>query len=380
MTRYSFISAGPLTAAHAALLISQGNTVLIATQSDHPGNVPNIREAGDRLTAAGSITGTFDVETGTVKDAVETSCTMVLTAPANAHEDIAAVFAEFDLSNHTLLIEPGSAFALVYARALRRNGKAAYAAKQIVVSSTAFVATRFSTTDRATVNVLDVKAQVELASITADPGTKQSITTMFPASQTLLWYPDLASIFFANTNATVHPRALMWALDNGSVNTLFYREAVPSVAEEIEELDAERRTIFAALLRLWAQANGKTDLEAYAGALSRTYLDYANGWYGKEETDYVRFVQTLPAYATISAPSTPVHRYFLEDVKKLLVLMFDIALTCGVKAPMMEATINDVGRRLGQNLMDTGMTLKSLELENASPAEIYDALNGSLPK
>jgi opine dehydrogenase len=353
--RIGFIGAGNVATAHAAFLRMHQHHVVLSGIMGHLGAVTMIQNNGGTLRATGMIEGTFNVETNQVADVIDSTEILFVTTTANGYEEVARQLARFDLSKRTLFVIPENGFSAVARRRIRPE----FFPGIILGTTTSPYVSRIS--GNAEVSVLGLKKKVEIAASqdrVADK-LKTLIKSIFP--QTLDWYPDLASIFFGCTNAVVHPPAMLWAkhkLDQG-VDVLFYGECVPAALERILAVDDERLTIATKL-----------------GIKSRPALSFSNGWYGTEAPDFMTFVQRLPAYRAISAPTTMNHRYLTEDAKCLLVLMRDIGGRVGVATPAMDGVIAEVGETLGEDLTQTGVTLRSLGLQDASPAEILAALNG----
>ena len=351
--RVGFIGAGNLTAAHASFLQSKGIDILLSALPNHLGIIPKVEENGSRIDVLDG--ASFPVKTGTIAEALQADFTF-LTVPGSGHEAAAAELAQHDLGNTNLIVTPGNLFTLLLGMKLERERfpKALFATTTSPYASRVMAGT-------AKVAVLGTKSQIEIAaSAPLAKEDQQTIAGLFP--QPVVWYADIASIFLGCTNAIVHPPAMLWAKAKirAGETLAFYTECVPPAVPRICALDAER-----------------IGLAATLGLSSKTFLAYSNAWYGKNCPDFATFVRALDAYHTVAAPTTMNHRYLTEDVKCLLVFMRDWAQASHCITTEMDSVIAETGEVLGEDLMQTGMTLRSVGLMDASPSKIIAALNGA---
>jgi opine dehydrogenase len=352
--RIGFIGAGAVATALTAFLRMNQHHVVLSGSPGHLDAITSIRSNENRLNSTGLIAKTFEIEILAIEDLVRSTRTIFITTTANGHTEVIRRLTKFDLSSHTLVIVPENGFSA----ALRSQLQSNFLPKVIFGTTTAPYISRFL--GEATVAILGIKEKIEIAASQQhlSNDAKVVISDLFPCQ--LEWYPNIASIFFGCTNAVVHPPALLWARDKiaAGAQLPFYGECVPAALGRILAIDAERLTI-------------ATEL----GVQSQAALAFSNGWYGNNAPDFKSFVQNLPAYGAISAPTTMNHRYLTEDVQCLLLLMRDIGRKLRVRTPAMDSIIAEVEVTLGMDLLATGVTLSSLGLQDASPMEVLAALN-----
>ena len=98
-------------------------------------------------------------------------------------------------------------------------------------------------------------------------------------------------------------------------------------------------------------------------------------YYGCEDCCLYNAIKTVPAYQTITAPSTLDHRYISEDVACTLVPLQQLAQTAGVKTPMIDSVINIATILSGVDLSQSGRTLEKLGWAEKTHKEIIRLIN-----
>ncbi|MDX0654385.1 vitopine synthase [Sinorhizobium medicae] len=285
---------------------------------------------------------------------VEGATLIVLAVPTMGQEGILRSLRPFDLSKVVLVALPGSATSLV-AKQILAQAKAPIA---IVESTTSPYACRRKGNK---VFMLGLKKTFEVAANAPVQDWCYYLAALFP--NPLQWYRCPASIFLSNTNPVAHPPGILaarGAIESG-VRPLpkFYGGFVANAIEEVLAIDDERLAIVAAL-----------------GLESESDFGYCKKWYGGEAPDSKQFYQTYEGYAAVETPPSMNHRYLTEDVKHIMVLWVEIARLCQVAVPRMEGVIEAASDVLGENLLQTGRTLRSIGLVNATPSAVLNALRG----
>ncbi len=361
----AIIGAGNLGAALAVHLRKQLYTVLLAATQGHPGLTQEIEQNDNQLTEIDGKEGiekevegvTVSVNTGGVEDAV-CSNIIFITVPVSAQEDIIKTLAQHNLQNKTLIFMPcGIAAGLIQTHMQKDH------MPEIILGT---VSSPYAShkRDNGKIAITRVKNQLEIASTKEISDTqKDRFANLFPSP--LVWYQDLASIFISNVNPVIHPvihPATMLIsrelIVNSNPKPLFYEICMNNAKERISDVDKERCSLADAM-------NLKTE----------TLPKLIQNWYTPHAKSYNDSVNSTPTYKGCQAPPFQ-HRYLTEDVKYLMVLMHEIAAKYKVKIPNITWIINEAVIALGENLCETGTTLKSLGLENATPHQITQWING----
>jgi opine dehydrogenase len=109
----TIIGAGPCGCAFAADLASRGKSVMLYAHPDHRGGTDMIEKNDGWLDAAGEISGKFQIKTTSdLYIAIRHSPFIVTTVPSYGQDTILTLLSQFDLKNHTLIINVGNFFYL----------------------------------------------------------------------------------------------------------------------------------------------------------------------------------------------------------------------------------------------------------------------------
>ena len=174
------IGAGPCGCAFAADLASRGKSVMLYGHPDHRGAVPMIERNDGWLKASGAISGKFQVKTTSdLYLAIRHSHFIVTTVPSYGQDTILQALSQFDLRNHTLVINVGNFFYLA-----ARQKVNAHAILETDISPYAV---------RITGDTVFVKGVKKSLSIWADPSTTPGRTTQSPGR---VWPPTSSRIHF----------------------------------------------------------------------------------------------------------------------------------------------------------------------------------------
>jgi len=98
-------------------------------------------------------------------------------------------------------------------------------------------------------------------------------------------------------------------------------------------------------------------------------------YYGCEDCCLYNAIRTVPAYQTITAPSTLDHRYISEDVACTLVPLQQLAQKANVKTPMIDSVINIATILSGVDLSQSGRTLAKLGWADKTHKDIIRLIN-----
>ncbi|KAJ5169438.1 uncharacterized protein N7500_002221 [Penicillium coprophilum] len=366
----TIIGAGPCGCAFAADLASRGKSVMLYAHPDHRGGTDMIERNNGWLNAAGEISGKFQIQTTSdLYLAIRHSPFIVTTVPSYGQDTILTLLSQFDLRNHTLIINVGNFFYLsarskINAHAILETDISPYATR--IQGDTVFV--------KGCKKTLSIWAeppsttQVERLDPQAELGLRQKVEMIF--SQKLVWCQNLLEVGLNNVNPVVHcPAALMNAgwIEATKGDFYFYAQGMsPSVSRVTEKVDKERLAI--------SHAYGLeiTPITAYMNQ------NYNND---REYSDYHDFASGSVVHnKTKSSPTTLNHRYLLEDVLYGLVPWYELGLKCGLPSPTIRALIEMAAAVSGFDYFEHGRTLKSAGLDDATRDQVLDALGGPVDK
>ncbi|KAJ5597876.1 hypothetical protein N7537_007960 [Penicillium hordei] len=362
----TIIGAGPCGCAFAADLASRGKSVMLYAHPDHRGGTDMIEKNNGWLNAAGEISGKFQIKTTSdLYIAIRHSPFIVTTVPSYGQDTILTLLSQFDLRNHTLIINVGNFFYLsarskINAHAILETDISPYATR--IQGDTVFV--------KGCKKTLSIWAeppnttQVERLDPQAELGLRHKVEMIF--SQKLVWCQNLLEVGLNNVNPVVHcPAALMNAgwIEATKGDFYFYAQGMsPSVSRVTEKVDKERLAI--------SHAYGLeiTPITAYMNQ------NYNND---REYSDYHDFASGSVVHnKTKSSPSSLNHRYLLEDVLYGLVPWYELGLKCGLTSPTIRALIEMAAVVSGFDYFEHGRTLKSAGLGDASKDQVLHALGG----
>lgn len=359
--RVGIIGVGGLTGAFAPSLLRNGDETIVAPLGDRLSNTVAIQANRNRIVVTGDLAGTYALETGNIVDVVNSTEVFFNTVPASGHPAVLEELAKYNLSGHIVGSLPGSGFSFLASTMLDKDKFPL----NIIESSTAPAASRLS---GANAHIGAFKAQIEMAS--AHPLTaaqKDRISGMFKPK--IVWFPNLVSIFFLNTNPVVHAPIIFRFKERMEAGEEmgFYTYCARGAEEDIYKLEAERLALIDAVNR-----QTTFDVETIG------FFQLAKGWYNWPAETYADFAETVPAYRAIKAPKGDLknNRMVQEDIKRILVFWRELSRKAGLRTPEMDKIIGKFEDDLKEDFMETGWTLKSEGLENASLEEIISYING----
>ncbi|MCC7487115.1 MAG: NAD/NADP octopine/nopaline dehydrogenase family protein [Burkholderiales bacterium] len=290
----------------------------------------------------------IEVITNDVREAMSGAGAVIIMAPAQAHEGIAAAVAPhlekrqicFAAPGHTLTLVPGT---------LRRLG---HARPVTCGSSTLPYICRKTSATR--VRVSRASAKLRFAAFPAYR-TAELAERLRPLFPSLFPVPTLLDTLFPYTNAIHHPPALLCNIgrveSTGGDYCHYYEGITPSVGALIDRLDEERRAIGAAY--------GCSVDRLSEHFFQMGYTD-ANGRAGG--TAYAVFHNSEPN-RWIKAPSSIDHRFFNEDIPFGLVPFSELGGLAGVPTPVTDAVILLASTIAGKPYRETGLNARKLGMQ-----------------
>jgi opine dehydrogenase len=363
------IGAGPCGCAFAADLASRGKSVMLYGHPDHRGGTAMIENNDGWLNSSGAVTGRFQIKTTSdMYLAIRHSQFIVTTVPSYGQDTILQLLSQFDLRNHTLIINVGNFFYLsarqkINAHAILETDISPYATR--ITGDTVFVK---GVKKSLAIWTEPPTTQVERLDAGAETNLRRQIESIF--SQKLVWCQNLLEVGLNNINPVVHcPAALMNAgwIEATKGDFYFYAQGMsPSVSRVTEKVDKERLAI--------AHAYG-LDLVPITTYMNHNYSN------DREYSDYHDFaVGSVIHNKTKSSPTTLKHRYLLEDILYGMVPWYELGLKCGLNSPTIRAIIEMASVVSGFDYFEHGRNLKAAGLGDATKEQVLMALGGPLDK
>ena len=298
--------------------------------------------------------------TGDIREAVDGADLIMLTLPSSALAQCAAKLAPLLTPERIVFINPGhTGGGLHFVAALRAAGYSKPVQTCETVTLTAHVphdrrlnGQRVQLRRKSGVRVLS-RQECNAFLRRAFAGVS---TIGIPA-------PNVFETAFMNINATFHPAGMVMntgcSIEHSRGDFLFYREGMsPSVARVAEEVDRERIAIANAL-----------------GIPTMTFLEVFHrvGLTTKEgmQSGSIRAacLASVPNL-TVKSPPQLAHRYIYEDVGFGLVPMTELARLAGMPSPAMDALITLANYALGEDLRQTGLTLKKMGIAGKKVSDL----------
>ncbi|KAI0561706.1 vitopine synthase [Gracilaria domingensis] len=309
----------------AVHLRKKGRSVCLAGTPDHQGIIPELRKNGNKLIEVDGSSGlhhesegvTVKVNIGNIAQAVLARI-IIVAVPISAQEDVVKALSCHNLSGRILIFMPcGIAAGLVHTAMSKQSMP-----KIIVGTVSSPFASR--TRGKGKIAITRTKKQLEIGSSERTTAAfRRSLASLFP--QKLVWYPNLASIFFSNVNPVIHPATMLVSKEviaNSNPALYSMRNACPPLSS---------------LLRQWTMRDANWPIFSVSKQ-TRCLNSFGIG-------------RRAPLFN---------HRYLIEDVKFLLVLKCGIAAKAPFSTPNFNRIISEASDVLGEDLWKTGTTLDSL--------------------
>ncbi|KAJ5090043.1 hypothetical protein N7532_008727 [Penicillium argentinense] len=364
------IGAGPCGCAFAADLSSRGKSVMLYGHPDHRGAIPMIEENGGWLEADGAFEGKYQIKTTSdLYLAIRHSPFIVTTVPSYGQDTILRTLSQFDLRNHTLIINVGNFFYLA-----ARQKVNAHAILETDISPYAVRITGGKVFIKGVKKSLAIWAeppttQVERLDAGAEANLRRQVESIF--SQNLVWCKNLLEVGLNNVNPVVHcPAALMNAgwIEATKGDFFFYAQGMsPAVSRVTEKVDQERLAIGRAYgleiipITTYMNQNYSHECEPFAN-----YHEFAVG--------------SVIHNKTKSAPTSMKHRYLLEDILFGMVPWYELGVKAGLPSPTIRSLIEMASVVSGFDYFEHGRTLQSAGLSEATSEQILMALGGPSDK
>lgn len=297
-------------------------------------------------------------------EAMRGAQTVIVMAPAQAHENIAEQLAAHLQPEQLLFAAPGHTLTLI-PNTLRRLG---HRNPLSCGTSTLPYICRKIAPDR--VKISRASAKLIFSAFPARH-TEEFAARLKPLFPTLFPVPTVLDALFRYTNAIHHPPALLCNVGRveGTKGDYchYYEGITPSVGGLIDVLDEERLSVAAAF-------SCKVDsLAEYFFQMTYTSEQGRDG--GKA---FDVFQHSEPN-RWIKAPDTIDHRFFNEDIPFGLVPFSELGHLAGVPCTSIDAVITLAGAITGKPYRSRGLTLSRMGFDGLSAAEVRRVVEEGFP-
>ncbi|TQV95590.1 NAD/NADP octopine/nopaline dehydrogenase [Cordyceps javanica] len=315
----------------------------------HPGNGPAIENNNGFLEATGLFKGRVSVRVNQGLSQLTESIIFVAIPSTGVHE-VLDELAGHELSNKMLIFITGNSAAI--------KAHMATNAKVILETATSPFSSRVTADGH--VNFRGVKKFLKLSILASKMGQEDlaQVASLFPMP--VEWCPSVLETFLSGLSGVVHvPTTLMnlgW-METTNGDFYFYRQGMsPSVCNIIEALDKERLAVAAAYK-----------------VPTKSVVEIFNANYGTNETTLRGFADKTVVHNSTKGAQK---RFIDQDVPYWLVLCSELGLRAGVPTTTIDAMILFASILRGTDYRNTGTTLKSLGLDNATVEEVIKAFQG----
>jgi opine dehydrogenase len=309
-----------------------------------------------RINLSGSIegAGTLNLVTSNLKEAIQETDIIMVTAPATGHYDLARLMAPYLDDGQIIVLNPGrTGGALEVYETLRSYG----CKKCVIVAEAQTFIYACRATGPKSAKIFSVKQEVALAAIPV-VHTKKVIKLLSGAYPQFTPAKNVFETSINNFGAIFHPAPTL--LNSGHIERgetfEYYLEGItPSIGQILEQLDNERMRVATAL-----------GIKAIS---ARQWLEEA---YGAKGESIYEAIQNNPAYKGLTAPKGLNTRYIYEDVPYSLVPMSSIAGKLGLETPIIDTVIRLANIITGRNFLQEGRTVEKLGLKDMSASQIIE--------
>jgi len=287
------------------------------------------------------------------REALERVDMVMVAIPATGHRTMAHLLGPYLSDGQIVVLNPGrTGGALEFNEVLRQIGVNTY--PFIAEAETLLYACRI--TNPGQVRIFSIKNSIPVATIPAYhiPDVLSSIRKILPQ---FVPGDNVLSTSLSNVGSVFHPALAIlntaWIEERHGDFDFYHEGASPSVAKVLEEVDAERVAVAAAL--------------GIKVATAREWLYLAYGAAGNNLYDAI---QANTGYSGIRAPNTLEHRYITEEVPMSLVPIASLGDQLGVPVFTIKSIIHLANVLHGRDYWAEGRTMKHLGLEGLSVQKI----------
>lgn len=259
---------------------------------------------------------------------------ILVTVPAYAHKEIAALLAGCVDASYTVILSPGKVFGIIdFVEALK--GAGCKKLPLVAECQTTVCASRREGEDR--IKVYGMKKDIPMAAENIE-----EVMNHLPRCirECYRMADSFIETSFGNMGMILHPLPML--LNFGAVDSgrkfRYYKEGItPAIANLIGKLDSERLKVAYRL---------GYELESIEDWMKRNYGTIGAGVY--------EHIQTNICYGSIKAPASVHNRFIEEEIPYGLVPLEDTAKKLGMEVPMITETISFASAVMGENYRSQG--------------------------
>lgn len=271
-----------------------------------------------------------------LEETLSNSNFIMISIPANAHEDLASKMAPYINDDHIIVINPGRTLGAYYFK--KYLEKYGCCSKALIAETDTFILTSRKIKNGIS-DIMSLKNQVYIAADTQKNTNRvySLLVDIFPMIKKANSYTYTS---FSNIGSIFHPIPAI--LNIGRIENrnkyLHYKEGItPSICNLMEKLDEERVEI--------AKMLGEKV------PIAKKWLENV---YNSKGKDLYETLQNTKAYNSVLAPSEISTRYIYEDITTGIVPMYCIAKQLGCKCDILELIITLASNMFEYNFIENG--------------------------
>lgn len=294
-----------------------------------------------------------EVVTNDVAEAVADARVLMVVVPATGHAEVAGRLAPHLRDGHIIVLNPGrTGGALEALHVLQQHGVKA----DVIVAEAQTLLYASRALNPGQVQIFGIKNSVPVAAIPAYR-TPEVVKALSVAYTEFVPGDNVMKTSMENIGAIFHPAVTVLnaaRIESTHGDFEYYIDGItPSVAQILEQIDAERVAVAAAM--------------GFHCMTAREWLYIAYGASGKTLFEAIR---ANPGYYGIKAPPIVHHRYITEDVPMSLVPIASLGEMLSVPCPTIKAIIHLANLLHECDYWQTGRTVESMGLAGLSLREL----------
>lgn len=291
--------------------------------------------------------------TNDIAEAVADARVLMVVVPATGHAEVAERLAPHLRDGHIIVLNPGrTGGALEVLHVLQQHGVKA----DVIVAEAQTLLYASRALNPGQVQIFGIKNSVPVAAIPAYR-TPEVVKALAVAYTEFVPGDNVMKTSMENIGAIFHPAVTVLnaaRIESTHGDFEYYIDGItPSVAQILEQIDAERVAVAAAM--------------GFNCITAREWLYVAYGASGKTLFEAIRANQ---GYYGIKAPPIVHHRYITEDVPMSLVPIASLGEMLGVPCPTIKAIVHLANLLHGCDYWQTGRTVESMGLAGLSLREL----------
>ncbi|WP_342389176.1 NAD/NADP-dependent octopine/nopaline dehydrogenase family protein [Salinicoccus bachuensis] len=341
--RFTIIGAGNGGLAFAAFLSKQGYNVNLFdkfTEIIEPIQTNNNKIEFNEDKENYSVQ--LDVITDNLNESIQYADFIFVVTPAFIHETLAYELASIIKKKQIVILHPGrTGGAIIFKNIFNKFNK------NNIIGETETLLFSCRKINGTKVKVYGKKNYVGLATIPSD----KSVEVTSSLNQAIPYFKPFENILETSLNnmgAVFHPAPLIFNINRieNKEEFKFYLDGItPLISTYIEKIDQERIKV----------------AKAYNLEVPNA-LEWLNTKYGVKSSNLYDSLQKNKSYSSITAPSTVMTRYVLEDVPMSLVPISHLAKEKKIEVPIINSLIKFASDIYNKDFYNEGRNLKDLSM------------------